>query len=767
MLQQLLLTVRAIIMYEQHSMATSHIKEKLNPLKDSQKNSSDNLNSLIKESWEKISPFWPLKNLIAVNPLQGLEDLPIEKAMLEGAVFFEQKEFPASMSLINRQTIKWLQAFFDEGQATIGMPLRNNGLYQAWKRLAYFDTQLHGGDTHKKQWLLDLPTSPESAISACLLKLNIPTEDQSLFLTLMLTTLPGWAAHIKYRIHWTEGELLHPHAVSEADYIAIRLIITSLLWEEAADLVEWHQKIQARQVKKISPIKAIQQSESDYLAPLLNKLGLHKNNAQPVSEAQLIFCIDVRSEPFRRALESTGNYETFGCAGFFGIPTRINNTTTKESYTSCPVLLQPKHTINESPCSSQACTQDHKGYLQLNTVKALYQALKYNFTTPFGLVELLGFTSGFWMALRTLFPILAIEFRRSITHKIRPPITVTPSLENIDFTDQVTYAESALKAIGLTKKFASLVIFCGHGSATQNNAYATALDCGACGGRHGASNARILAKILNTDTIRESLNQRGISIPKETYFIAAEHNTTTDEVEMYAADTQDIILAKKVHKLKSDLTEAGRLNSSRRSKDMGFDGDENKSAQHTKLRSIDWAQVRPEWGLARNASFIVAPREITKKIDLEGRAFLHSYDYLQDPDGAILTTILTAPMVVAQWINTQYLFSTLDNVAYGSGSKITKNICGKIGIMQGNASDLMSGLPLQSVYQTDTMAYHEPVRLMVIVYSTLGLIDEIIKKQSVLQKLFRNGWVLLTCIDPENTHDHYCLNRDLTWKRHV
>ncbi len=723
------------------------------------------LESIIKESWVNISPFWPLKNLIAVNPLQGLEDLPIEKALVEGAVFFEQKAFPKPMELINRHTIKWLQAFVDEGQATIGMPLRTEGLYKAWKKLAYFDKQIHGGDLKKKKWLLALSNAPKTAIAECLLKLNIPKESHSIFITLMLTTLPGWASHIKYRTHWTQGESLHPHPIAEADYIAIRLIITSLIWEKAADLIEWHKKAKALLIKKISPIKKIQQAETQYLIPMLNQLTSQTMRESPAPNAQLVFCIDVRSERFRSALERLGPYETFGFAGFFGMPVRIKNTTTEELYASCPVLLTPQHTVNESPDSSKMCLEDHKGYQKLSTLKAMYQSLKYNFTTSFALVELVGFAAGFWMALRSLTPRLAMKYSRSLTQSIRPHVALTPSLENISFSDQCAYAESALRAIGLTKNFSSLIIFCGHGSATQNNAYATALDCGACGGRHGASNARILAKILNTQKVREDLKQRGILIPKHTYFIAAEHNTTTDEVEMYTANTDDIVLAQKIQKLKNDMQAAGRINSQRRSKDMAFHADENKSAKHTKLRSIDWAQVRPEWGLARNASFIVAPREMTKNIDLEGRAFLHSYDYHQDPDGAILTVILTAPMVVAQWINSQYLFSTLDNVAYGSGSKVTKNITGKIGIMQGNASDLMNGLPLQSVYRTDTEAYHEPLRLMTIVYAPSSFIDTIIKKQSVLQKLFRNGWVLLICIDPNNPTHHYCLNRDLTWSR--
>ena len=717
------------------------------------------------ESWKKIAPFWPLKNLIAVNPLQGLEDLPIEKAMIEGAAFFQQKEFPKPMEQINRQTIKWLQAFFDEGQATIPMPLRANGLYKAWKKIACFDNQLHGNDASKKEWLSELPDSAEMAITECLLKLKIPKDTHLIFLTLMLTTLPGWASHIKYRSNWAEEEAQHPHAVSEADYIAIRLIITSLLWEEAHELIAWHNNSHDVATKTTSPINKIQKAEEEYLLPLLRKISSQTMVEPPAPDAQLVFCIDVRSEPFRRALEAQGHYETFGFAGFFGVPVRIKNTVTEESYASCPVLLKPKHTVNESPCSSQICAQDHKGYQNLNGLKAAYQSLKYNFTTSFALVELFGFAAGLWMAIKTLTPGLAMKSRSSITNSIRPSVALTPSLEGISFTEQCMYAESALRAIGLTKNLSSLVVFCGHGSATQNNAYATALDCGACGGRHGASNARILAKILNTQEVREHLSRTGILIPRSTYFVAAEHNTTADEVEIYTTDTYDISLKNKIQKLKDDFQKAGKINSHERSKKMGFDGDATSSIKHTKVRSIDWAQVRPEWGLARNASFIVAPRQITKGIDLEGRSFLHSYDYRQDSDGAILTVILTAPMVVAQWINSQYLFSTLDNVAYGSGSKVTKNITGKIGVMQGNASDLMTGLPLQSVYKTDRNAYHELVRLMTIVYAPNSLINKVIEKQPLLQRLFRNGWVVLICIDPKNINNHYLLDRDLKWQR--
>lgn len=317
--------------------------------------------------------------------------------------------------------------------------------------------------------------------------------------------------------------------------------------------------------------------------------------------------------------------------------------------------------------------------------------------------------------------------------------------------------------MGLTKNFAPLVVFCGHGSETQNNAYATALDCGACGGHHGAPNAKILAAMLNDKKIRRAIAEKGIVIPDETHFIAAQHNTTTDEVALYQTSSSENY-AKQIKTLQSDLQKAREKNSLWRSGEMGKKLDSKKAAGHTAIRAQDWAQVRPEWGLARNAAFIVGPRGLTKELNLEGRSFLHSYDYTVDEDGSSLTVILTAPMVVAQWINSQYFFSTYDNVAYGGGSKISKNITGKIGIMQGNASDLMHGLPLQSVNITDGKAYHKPLRLMTIVYAPRIMIDRIIAEQDILQKLFGNGWVTLAAIEPE-TGEKFILGRDLKWQK--
>lgn len=711
---------------------------------------------LAKKSFAKIAPFWPLKNLIAVNPLQGLEDLPIEDALKMGAAYFQQTEVPAELERINILTIKWLQVFFDEGQATISMPLRGHGLYTAWSKLAIHDNMLHNNNQEAIHFLQTLPEKPEQAITACLLRLEIAATESELFMTLLLTTLAGWASYIKYRTEWASlNTSLHP--ITQVDYIAVRLAITALLWPQAKNLISWHRK--ALEKSQNTPLAKIQAAEEAYQLPLLKKLSLQAIKEQCRPNAQLVFCIDVRSEPFRRALELTGDYETLGFAGFFGIPVQITNATTGASYASCPVLLKPKCEVTESPYTTQQYLEDQKGYKRLTDLKKLYYSLQYTFSTPFALVEALGPLSGVWMYLKSMTPILASKIKSSLNQIIRKPQEIEPLIDNIPFAEQCMYAESALRTMGLTDHFASLIVFCGHGGSTQNNAYASALDCGACGGQHGASNARILAAIMNTAEVKSHLAKNGINIPETTRFIAAEHNTTTDEVTLYnvANNTQ-------INLLKQNLSKARNANNLIRIAKLTKHANRSNASSAISIRSEDWAQVRPEWGQAKNTAFIVAPRDLTSAMDLDGRCFLHSYDYTQDPEEKFLTTILTAPMIVAEWINMQYLFSTIDNVAYGAGSKITKNITSKIGVMQGNASDLMTGLPLQSVYSSDDEPYHDPQRLMAIVYAPTYKIDKVIQEQAILKKLFGNGWIKMTAIDPES-HTAYMLNRSLYWEK--
>jgi len=714
----------------------------------------------IQKSWSRIAPFWPLKNLIAVNPVSGFEELTFKEALTQAKAYFQQPWIPLKMQEVNRQTIKWLQVFFDEGQSTIGMPLKNAGLLNSTLSLIRFDKQVHKNSKHKLKWLEQCPEEPEALIAELLSGLEIEQHEQELFLAIMLTTLPGWASYIQYKAGWADGHNTAQQRLAiQSEYLAFRLALTWLIWPEAKELLSWHKKA-LNKADQHNTYDTIVSAEVAYQQILLKKLGkIRPPQNKTKADVQLVFCIDVRSESFRRAIENKGNYETYGFAGFFGLPVSVSNPVTRESYPSCPVLLKPAYNIAEIPnCDDQVCKD---GNSRLQGLKKLYQSLKYTFTTPFSLVETIGAASGLWMSARTLAPSASVLIQSKLKKAIAPGYSVTPDINSIPIRQQAALSATVLKMMGLTKNFAPLVVFCGHGSSTENNAFETALDCGACGGRHGAPNARALAKILNSKMVRKDLRKQGIEIPENTHFVAAEHNTTTDDVQIYAEQIP-ALFAENLRELKDALKAAKNENNVWRSSQMDSHTDAVRAQKAIAVRAKDWAEVRPEWGLARNASFIVGPRWLTKNINLEGRSFLHSYEWEEDDNGTSLTSILTAPVVVGQWINAQYLFSTLDNVAFGAGSKVTKNITGKIGIMQGNASDLMNGLPLQSVFKSDEVPYHTPMRLSVVVYAPKARIDKIVAQHEILQKLFGNAWMHMICLDP-NDQQKYRLNCDLNW----
>ena len=179
-------------------------------------------------------------------------------------------------------------------------------------------------------------------------------------------------------------------------------------------------------------------------------------------------------------------------------------------------------------------------------------------------------------------------------------------------------------------------------------------------------------------------------------------------------------------------------------------------------RSLDWANVRPEWGLSSNAAFILGRRELTSGLDLGGRVFLHSYDPEADTEGAILEALMMAPLVVGQWISMEYYFSAVAPWCYGSGSKVTHNVVSGVGVMHGSHGDLQTGLPLQSV-NDGSLHYHEPVRLLAIIEASTDLISSAIQKHSLLQQLFHNQWIILVAVDP-STREFRIYNPDSTWE---
>jgi uncharacterized protein YbcC (UPF0753/DUF2309 family) len=722
-----------------------------------QVSSALDIQTMVHLAAKSIAPVWPLKTFIACNSLQGFESQPFDIALTEAQFLFESR--PLDYQHINRETIKWCGAYFDEGQRVIDMPVGARSFYLAFKALSQYDRALHQGSKQNKRWLNQLPENAEDAIIQCLESLQVSDEDHLSFLKISLAQLSGWSGYIKWRTEWqSTSNHLDKHSNMLIDFIAVRLIITVLLHPEINFSKNTLNQEKAPQHPMIDNIKKLEENYKSHLIPtLLTKATIMNTLAPKSAEVQLVFCIDVRSEPFRRHLESLGPYETFGFAGFFGLPIRLYDYNSGKVTDSCPVLLKPRYDIHDCPSEENTCAEKkhEQGKKILNGLTNIYQQLKYNFATPFALVETLGAWCGLLMLSKTIKPMLTISTLNQWIEKIMPTVTTKPlvdmtstdSSNGISPADQALYAEAVLRIMGLTKNFGKFVIFCGHGSSTQNNPYASGLDCGACGGNHGGGNAKVLAAILNKESIRAALAQRDIHIPQDTQFLAAEHNTTTDEMLIFEDNATPLPYEKVLRLLQENLIRAKAKNTASRVHHFDVDGQVN-SIQETGRRSQDWSEVRPEWGLARNAAFIIGPRKLTQALDLEGRCFLHSYDWAQDEQLTSLETILTAPMVVAEWINTQYLFSTIDNVTYGSGSKVTHNVTGKIGVMQGNGSDLMHGLPLQSVKSTDTINFHQPQRLLTVIYAPRANVSTIINRQEILKTLFFNAWVHLIVIEP-------------------
>lgn len=572
-------------------------------------------------------------------------------------------------------------------------------------------------------------------------------------------------------------------------------------------------------------------------------------SARPLS--QVVFCIDVRSEVFRRHVEQLGGYETLGLAGFFGIPLDYQAFGAEHQVTHCPVLIKPKNHIREVPRSyhGRAAELHHLVDELAKMGHALLHDLKENVITPYVMVEAVGWFFGVPLFAKTLCPLWYGRLKHWLTDLLLPPVATTLTIDKLtraeaaemlaseqrvwirntlrkefgipgsaatpalieairlrvldserepagldlaarlglspteeralfervrrEFSltpremsrrlDRITQhgfsvaeqaygVEAALRLMGLTSNFARLVVFCAHGSTSENNPYESALDCGACGGNHGLPNARAFAAMANRPMVRELLAARGIVIPHDTHFLAAEHDTTSDEVRIVDMEDVPATHRKDLTRLLADLEEAGAhaaLERGRALDPWSAPAHPRQAKVHAKRRSLDWAQVRPEWGLSRNSLLIVGRREMTSGLNLGGRSFLHSYDYRQDESGKLLETIMTAPLVVAQWINMEHYFSTVDNEVYGSGSKVYHNVVGRVGVMSGVSSDLRIGLPAQTVLNGPN-PYHEPMRLLAVIEAPRERIRRIILRHPLLERLFDHDWVSLIALDPQD-----------------
>lgn len=711
----------------------------------------------IQAATTKIAPSWPLDRLIAVNPFWGWREQSFEEASCNLSWLCGTSlnpEAPAtgprlpllcdcldeSSRLERIDSISQIcAAFFDQSQ-TVLAPSRQQGLFSFWRELTHFDPCFRR---------LCAPLSgplqscgPLQAVEYVLDQLQLPAARH--YLTALLLNLNGWASCCAYQ-DWRAGLEGQP-SDSVTQLLAILLCWEWSLRPHLAGSAEaWLQDLRSRLQDPPAPSQNWQQLSAQE-REFQNSVSLQfcRHQVEPRRQTpslQAVFCIDVRSEVLRRALERLdSSIQTIGFAGFFGLPAEYAALGSQNFRPQLPGLLKPQIQIEEHSPEGSSTLVSRRKALQWDTCWEELRALP---LSCFHFVESLGLGYAWKLIQSTL------GWRRGHNLELcglkgQDKDSLRPRLTSLPTDKAVELSHSILRAMTLTDHFAPVVLLIGHCSNSCNNPQAAGLDCGACCGQSGEPNSRALAALLNDPQVRSGLARQGLNIPQQTRFIAGLHDTTSDEVALFEEQPGDPRIARW-------LREAADL--ARRERSGALSVPASSPARLLRLfrqRTCDWSQVRPEWGLANNAGLIVAPRARSAPADLQGRCFLHEYNWQQDSEGQILDQILAGPLVVAHWINMQYYASRLDPQRWGSGDKVLHNVvAGHLGVFEGSGGDLRIGLPLQSMHDGQQWR-HQPLRLSVWVEAPEEHLQRAVSRNATVQSLVQGGWIHLLRIRPQD-----------------
>jgi hypothetical protein len=647
-------------------------------------------------------------------------------------------------SVIEKTFGIWAAGQFDRGQA-LWSPAPGAGALAAWRAWASHDLTpeiagLAGFCAH----VTAAPDTVERAILRASEALGLTPQAAETAFHRLYMDLGGWSQHARWLL-W-QAELAGETDRTLADLLAIRLI-----WEEAliahvpqiaqdwARTVAAHAEPVAASAQDVALAilqEAAERAHQRRLAAALD--GETTTEARPALQAA--FCIDVRSEVFRRALESVDPaIETIGFAGFFGLPLAHQAHGSDVVEAHLPVLLNPAlHTTSHA---APALEQDVR--IAARSVRA-WGRFRQAAVSSFAFVEAAG-------------PIYAGKLVRDalgLGAKADTPAPAPKVVGGLDAKAKADTAAAVLGAMSLTKGHGKIVLLLGHGGHVTNNPHESAYHCGACGGHTGEVSARLLATLLNDPETRDGLAQRGIPLPEDTLFVAGLHDTTTDAITIYD-DGLPATRAADLRQVKGWLKQAGQI--ARAERAPSLPGAKTATVAE---RALNWAEVRPEWGLAGCAAFIAAPRAATLGKDLGGRAFLHSYDWQADKGFGTLELILTAPVVVASWISLQYYGSAVMPGVFGGGNKLIHNVVGGIGVIEGNSGRLRPGLPWQAVHDGARLM-HDPLRLSVMVEAPRAAILDVLERHDGVRDLFDNGWLHLFALKDGRIDARY--RPGLTW----
>ena len=688
----------------------------------------------------------------------------------------------------------WVATVVGGGSGQWDTPDLHLGLYRSWRAAAGVDHRLPRA---VRRLVTAAPDDPRRAVLVGLDRCADDTEAGA-FLQHHLVALPGWASLLRHRGTDALVDYLALRITLERALVTAAGVLDQVTAVPAPPVSDRPGSVGSRLADALAEVGATEDDltpegrllvvgaldrvpverrrfvwldahERGYRSALLDGLGRTEPAPRPAPRHAAVFCIDPRSEGLRRHLESDGGIATFGFAGFFAVAMSYQDVAGGEASPQCPVLVEPRVLLGERPSDGavEGVARDLRGRRVAAGARDGFHEAKDDLVGPYALADAGGWVAGPLAVARTLAAGTYGRVRAAAGRALVPgAATQTVPEVSLTLEEQVLLARVFLTSTGLHRAGARLVLVCGHGSTTENNPYRSSLDCGACGGHRGAPNARVAAGVLNRDEVRQALAERGIDVGDDTWFVAGEHDTATDEVRLldqhlvppsHRADLDDLQLRLGTAGRGLVVERAGAFPGNAPGSGRG------RTVAAVRRRSVDWAQVLPEWGLAGNAAFVVAPRSLTEGVDLGRRVFLHSYDPGADSGGDALETILTAPMVVAQWINCQYYFSSVAPDVFGAGTKVVHNVtAGSAGVVAGAGGDLRIGLPWQSVAWGGQLV-HEPLRLLTVVEAPLARIDAVIERNQVLRRLFGNGWVALAARGgPDDTwHER---RRDGSWR---
>jgi hypothetical protein len=636
------------------------------------------------------------------------------------------QDWPA---LISRCFGLWAAGQFDRGQA-LWSPAPGQGAYAAWRAWAVHDlTPEIAGLTGFCARVTAAPDTAERAILAACETLGITEAAAETVFHRLLIDLGGWAQHARWLL-W-QAELAQQSDATLTDLLAIRLTWEAALLTRYPALQDaWATTIAAHAVPVAPSAEdvldmilqdAAERAHQRRLGGLLT--GPKGGEGRPALQAA--FCIDVRSEVFRRALEAAGpGIATIGFAGFFGLTLAHRGHGTDEVAAHLPVLL----TAGLASHSHAAPGVEQAVRIAARTTRA-WGRFRQAAVSSFAFVEAAG--PGYAAKL--------VKSSLGLGHAAAPD--PAPVLDQaLSAEAKAATGAAVLKAMSLHKGHARLVLLLGHGAQVTNNPHESAYHCGACGGQTGEVSARLLARLLNDPETRAGIAAHGVDLPADTWFVAGLHDTTTDAITLYEDDPAPGHVA--------DLAQARvwlqqAAQAARAERALRLPGATGATVAR---RAHDWAEVRPEWGLAGCAAFIAAPRAVTAGVDLQGRAFLHSYDWQADAGFGTLELILTAPVVVASWISLQYYGSAVMPQLFGGGNKLIHNVVGGIGVVEGNGGMLRPGLPWQTVHD-GLHLQHQPLRLSVLIEAPRPEMDRILARHPGVSQLFDKGWLHLLALE--------------------